>query len=206
MLANQDDKGSLQNTHWQSSTSSVLILQNTPAVLSLGKLLGDHGYSLGQLSKTTVDHRGEENAVQNRQVRTSCCPRMVVKLSAGSSPTRLPQDLSSTTPSPARVRSDDTHAQASGNGGDLPKIRKTKLNKGQQSSNGKSIARFPRVDRGDHRKTRRRRSASTRNHSHDSDSERPPGSTVFFSHLERPKLRHLQAKQDYEGSLQDAHW
>ena len=84
--------------------------------------------------------------------------------SASSSSTSLPQDSSSTSSSPARLRSDDTHVQASGNRGDFSENQKQKEKEGSQSSNEKSIARSPEVVRGLHREPRDCRNASSRKH------------------------------------------
>ena len=56
---------------------TVQVLEETLAVLSLGKLCEDHGYSYEWVSgkRTTVDQRGEDNCMQNGQPRTSCCSR-----------------------------------------------------------------------------------------------------------------------------------
>ena len=90
-------------------------------------------------------------------------PGLSSSSSTCSSSTSLPQDTSSTSPSPARLRSDDTHAQASGDRGDHHKISKI-LEEGQHSSNKKSIARLPRVVTGVYRQSRRYRRASSRKH------------------------------------------
>ena len=47
---------------------TVQLLEETPAVQSLGKLFEDHGYSYewGQRSKATVDQRRQNHHLQNR--------------------------------------------------------------------------------------------------------------------------------------------
>ena len=69
-------------------------------------------------------------------------PGLSTSSSSSSSSTSFPQGASSTSPSPAKLQSDDTYDQASGDRGDLPL---TKKKRGQQSSNEKSIARSSRV-------------------------------------------------------------
>ena len=61
---------------------NVQLLEDPPAVLSLGKTLRRTRIFLvvwvsGQ--KTTVDHTGEENYMHNGHFRTSCCSRVVVQ-------------------------------------------------------------------------------------------------------------------------------
>ena len=60
---------------------TVQLLEDTPAVLSLGKLCEEHGYSYEWVSgqKTTVDQTGEEIYMQNEQFRTSCCSRVIIQ-------------------------------------------------------------------------------------------------------------------------------
>ena len=61
---------------------TVHLLEDTRAVVSLGKLCEEHGYNprVGQWSKATPDQRWEENSIQDGKVRACCCPRIVVKL------------------------------------------------------------------------------------------------------------------------------
>ena len=58
----------------------------------------------------------------------SAVPGLSSSSGASSSSTSLPQDSSTTSPSPAKLRSDDTHDQASGDRGDPPKIKNKKDN------------------------------------------------------------------------------
>ena len=84
--------------------------------------------------------------------------------SASSSSTSLPQDSSSTSPRPARLRSDDTHYQAPGNRGDPPYITKQKKKKGNNQATSSRLRDLQEwlteVE-------------ALANSSHDSDSERP---------------------------------
>ena len=58
---------------------TVQLLEDALAVLSLGKLCVDDGYSYEWVSgqKTTVAQRREDNCVQNGQFRTSCRSRVI---------------------------------------------------------------------------------------------------------------------------------
>ena len=58
---------------------TVHLPEETPAVLSLGKLCEDHGYSYEWVSgqNTTVDQKREDNYMQNWQRRTSCCSKVI---------------------------------------------------------------------------------------------------------------------------------
>ena len=118
---------------------TVQILDDTSAVLSLGKLCEEHDctneWASGQ--KPHLTHCA-------RQKNSFFVPGVSSSSNSSSSSTPFPQDSSSTSPSPACLRSDDTHAQASGDRGDPPKIKNKKKDE-QQSSNEKSIARSPRV-------------------------------------------------------------
>ena len=63
---------------------TVQILDDTPAVLSLGKLCEEHGYTCQWASgqKATSDQELEQDSVQYGKFRACCCccPRTVVKL------------------------------------------------------------------------------------------------------------------------------
>ena len=58
---------------------TVQLLEETPAGLSLGKTLRRPRIFLwvGQRSKATIDQRREDNCMQNRQLRTSCCSKVI---------------------------------------------------------------------------------------------------------------------------------
>ena len=73
---------------------TVQILDDTPAVPSLGKLCEEHGYTLrvGPRSKTTVDQTREEHFMQNGKLRTFYSPWIVFNSDTGSSSTSPPQD------------------------------------------------------------------------------------------------------------------
>ena len=60
---------------------TVQLLEDTPAVLSLGKLCEENGYSYEWSSgqKPTGDQTREEVFMQDGKVSTSCCSWIVVK-------------------------------------------------------------------------------------------------------------------------------
>ena len=122
---------------------TVQLLEDTPAVLSLGKLCEEHGYSCEWA-------RGQKPQLTKSEKRILCktenfVPVVVLGLSSSSGKS------SSSTSSPARLRSDGTHAQASGDRGDPPKIKNKNRKRRQQSSKENSFARSPRVVTGVHR-------------------------------------------------------
>ena len=90
---------------------TVMLLEDTPAVLSLGKLCEDHGYSYhwtsGQKPQLIKDGRRMKSNTAN------CAPFVVPGQSTGSSssatptsPTSLPQEAVIPTPHPASTRSE----------------------------------------------------------------------------------------------------
>ena len=155
---------------------TVQILDDTPAVVSLGKLCEEHGYTHEWASgqKPHLTKSGTRILCNTENVFPIDVPGLSSSSSASSSSTS--QDSSSTSPSPARLRNDDTRAQPSANRGDPPEIRNKILKGGQQSSNEQSIARSPRVVRAVYRRPRRYRSASTRKHFSRFRFETPYGS------------------------------
>ena len=58
---------------------TVQILKDTPAVLSLGKLFEEHGYSYEWASchKTTFNQQWHKNPLQHGELRTDRCPRII---------------------------------------------------------------------------------------------------------------------------------
>ena len=60
---------------------TVMLLEDTPAVLSLGKLCEDHGFKLAldQWSRTTSHQKWQENRLQHSELRTLRCPWSVDK-------------------------------------------------------------------------------------------------------------------------------
>ena len=55
---------------------TVQLLEDTPAVLSLGKLCEEHGktYEWASGQEATPDQTREEDSLQDGKFRTSCCP------------------------------------------------------------------------------------------------------------------------------------
>ena len=179
--------------------------------LSLGKLCEEHGCS-------NEWERGQKPRLTKRG-KSLCstenfAPLVVPGLSTGSSSssansssTSLPLDTSGGfSPCSAIQRSDDTHAQASRNRGDPRKTKNTSKNKdtNQASNNrmrglpdwleevtcikGHTCTHFSRFRFGT------------------SYSSGIREALFLYSLPEQPKLRSLQANQDYEGSLQKAKW
>ena len=101
------------------------MLDDTPAVLSLGKLCEEHGHSHEWASgqKPHLTKEWERDSVHDGKRRSRSCPRTVVELQgkfvfyivfAG-----LIDSLSA-----ASLRNDGAHQQALGNGRDNPKTKK----------------------------------------------------------------------------------
>ena len=109
---------------------TVQIPNDTPAVLSLGKLCEEHGYFNEWVSgqKPHLTKNGKRILCKTQNFVPVVVPGMSSSSSASSSSTSFPQDSSSTFPSPVKFRSDDTHDQASGDRRDPPK---TKNNNGK---------------------------------------------------------------------------
>ena len=61
---------------------TVRLLEDTPAVLSLGKLCEDHGIfrPLDQWSETTTHQRWQTNKMQHGELRTDRCPWFIDRL------------------------------------------------------------------------------------------------------------------------------
>ena len=117
---------------------TVQILDDTSAVLSLGKLCEEHGctYEWASGQKPHLTHCA-------RQKISFFVPGLSSSSSSSSSSTPFPQDSSSTSPSPARLRSDDTNAQASGDRGDPPKIKNKKKKTGNNQATRSRLRDLP---------------------------------------------------------------
>ena len=93
---------------------TVQILDDTPAVLSLGKLCEEHRYSYewacGQ--RATSDQDWKIILCNTENVVLVVVPGWSPSSGASSTSTSLPQDSSSISPSPARLRREDTCHQA----------------------------------------------------------------------------------------------
>ena len=61
---------------------TVQILDDTPAVMSLGKFCEEHGYTYEWTSgqKSHLTKKWKTNSVLDRKIRSCCCPRIVFKL------------------------------------------------------------------------------------------------------------------------------
>ena len=105
---------------------TVQIFEHTPAVLSSGKLCEEHGYTceLASGQKPQLTMNGKRFLCKTAIVVPTVVPGLSSSSSASSASTPLPQDSTGIFPSPAIQRSVDTHAQASGNRGDPPRIKK----------------------------------------------------------------------------------
>ena len=104
---------------------TMQFLDDTSAVLTLGKLCEEHGYTNEWASgqKPHLTKNGKIFLCNTENFVLVVVSGFSLSSSASSSSTSLPQVSSSTSPSPARLQSDDTHAQASGNRGDAAKIK-----------------------------------------------------------------------------------
>ena len=88
------------------------LLEDTLAVLSLGKLCEEHGYTYEWVSgqKKRLSKEGKRILCKTENFVLDVLEFVVHIVPAAS-------------PSPARLRSNDTHEQRSGDRGDLPKIK-----------------------------------------------------------------------------------
>ena len=136
---------------------TVHILEDTLAVLSLGKLCEEHRYSYewacGQ--KPLLNKQWHTHPMQHDNSVPMAVPVLPTgssSSSASTSSTSSPQDtIGSIASSPGTQQSGDTNAQASSNPSrDLTKSKNKNTERGQRCME-KSIARFPRVGRGVHR-------------------------------------------------------
>ena len=61
---------------------TVKLLEDTPAVLTVGKLCEDHGYShrVDQWSQTTTHQRWQTNTMQHGELRANGCPWFIDQL------------------------------------------------------------------------------------------------------------------------------
>ena len=183
---------------------TVHILEDTPAVLSLRKLCEHHGYlcewASGQKPHLTTN--GRTNPMQHGEPCTDRCPRIVgmfFQLECKYVSYIVTQDTSDdSSSSPATTRRDSTRIPVMGNQlRDPTETKNTNKNRDIVLALGKTVARFARVVRGVHRKSRRRRSVSIKGHpntSHDSDSGRPTKEVSrkhsIFTHV--PKDRNCE--------------
>ena len=97
-------------------TVQLLLLDDTPPVLSSGKLCEKHGYTYEWASgkKPPPTKNGKRIVCKTENFVPVVVPGLSSSSSASSFSTSLPRDSSSTSPSPARFRGDDTYHQAPG--------------------------------------------------------------------------------------------
>ena len=165
---------------------TVQLLEETSAVPSLGKLCEDQGYSYEWVSgqKPRLTKQGKKILCKTEDFM----PLLVLGLSsesrASSSSTSLPQDSSSTPPSPATERSDDL---APGNWRDSPKNRNKFLQRDNNRASGDRLRDLPYWSQGFKVNLEETELPAPAHISHDSDSERPtkvaPKKHHLFTHF-----------------------
>ena len=203
---------------------TIQILEDTPAVLSLGKLCEDHGYSYewtsGQKKNILLKNKKKNDRKYNATLRISAhrCSRIInwtTSSTTSTSSTSLPQDLTSAdfTTSPASRRSQSTRNRALG---DQMQDSTENENKNKNEDTGRA-RRTPLHDLPEWLK-------EVTGHSVDEEasaSSEAPASipreplhqepstnvvsgkhSILYSLPEVPKLRSLQKDQNYKGSLQ----
>ena len=148
---------------------TVHILDDTPAVLSR-KLCEKHGYTCEWASgqKPHLTKKGKI-PVQNGKISFLLSQDCHIARAQ----VRLPHRYRRTHPSPARLRSDDTHAQASGNRGDPPKIQNKHKMKGNNQATRSRLRDLPEWLKDFTDNLEDTEVPGLANTSQDSDSERP---------------------------------
>ena len=88
---------------------TVQQLEDTPAVLSSGKFCEEHGYTNEWASgqKPHLTKNGKRILRKTKRIVPVAAPGLSSRSSSSWSSTSFPQDSSGTSPSPARLRSDD---------------------------------------------------------------------------------------------------
>ena len=112
----QTNEEAQENVHGLELFVTDQILEDTPAVLSLGKLCEEHGYSNEWAS-------GQKHQLSKTWKITPCNAEIFVPVVVPGLSTSLPHHSSG----PATQRSNDTHAEASVNRGDPTKTTKQKI-------------------------------------------------------------------------------
>ena len=185
---------------------TVHILEDTPAVLFLGKLCDEHGRTYGWASSQQLHptKQGKKISCKTENVAPLVVPVFSSSSGTSSSSTSPPWDSSSTSSSPAPERRDEP---APGNWRDSPKTQRRGITVEPRTTvcetfwNGwESSQKVSKIQKCLHPHTFE--TPQIRN----VPQKWLPGSSVFFSLPQRPKLRGLQANQDYKGSLQKTHW
>ena len=95
---------------------AVQVLEDTPAVLSLGKLCEEHGYTYERASseKPHLTKQGKKILCKTENVVPLVVPGLSSNSGTSSSSTSPPQDSPSTSSSPATERSDDQAQEKEG--------------------------------------------------------------------------------------------
>ena len=170
---------------------SVQLFEDTPAVLSLGKLCEEHGYTYEWASgqKPHLTKQGKKILFKTEKFIPLVVPGLSSNSGTSSSSTSLPQDSSSTSSSPATERSDD---QAPGNWRDSPKT-KTNFNKRDNNRpSGDRLRDFPEWLAEFTENLEDTEVPATSHISHDSGSERPTKvpsrKHIIFTHFPRDRI------------------
>ena len=120
---------------------TVQILDDTPAVLSVGTLCEEHGFSYDWASgqKPHPTQNGKRILRKTENFVTVDVPGLSSSSSASSSSTSFPQDSPSTSASPANSRRDDTYYQALEDRRDDPKIKNKNQNEDNNRATGEHL-------------------------------------------------------------------
>ena len=175
----------------------VQLPEDTLAVLSLGKLCHEHGFTFGWASgqKPHLTKEGKGMLCKTKDFVLIVVTGMLSSSGASSSSTSLsPVSSRTSSSSPAEVRSDD---EALGNRRDLPNTQKPKNKKSCKTSqsgrrSSQKISKIQKCLQSHTFLMTQIRNVLRKWHQ--------------FSLPERPKLRILLADQDDQGSLQESHW
>ena len=191
---------------------TVIILEDTPAVLSLGKLCEDQRYSYEWTS-------GQKPCLIKNGTRIQCCtensvPIVVPGLSTSSSsssssgsasPTSVPQESKSSTSIPAS--SEDERKATKG--------RRKPINFGPQGTEKNLFFRKTRMAARSQRKSCGWKSSRTWRLTRElfswtlfraAEASGTGQSQCFHTLPERPKLREMQEDQDYHCPVQKTYW
>ena len=186
---------------------TVKLLEDTLAVLSLGKLVEDLIFlPLDQWSATTTHRRWQTDKIQHCEQRTDRCPWFIDRL----------LKLSYTFISNISLRSESSSGPAQGDPSSEPEENqnhikmRTPVEYGATRCvicpNGWEEFKENLVDESvpEHRDAP---ASSSRESASELRGKVVSGKTQYFISLpEGPELRHMQEHQDYKGTLQKTHW
>ena len=153
---------------------------------------------VGKQSKTTGDQRGEDNCMQNGQLRTSCCSRLIHQFWK-----QFVVNIDMST-SPAQERSDD---RAAGNCGDSPKKKNKQKKRDNNQASGNRLLDLLEWWEEFTENLDDTQAPAPAHVSQDSDSERPTkwqrnqGSTVFILTSRRTELAKSASEPKSQGLL-----